>query len=146
MHHADKGSARDSIRVSIKCFCESFAGIFGDPVVISNLPTSSKPIDGYGIIINLTDRSQWQPFATWIIKILNKCLSEGTLYVEALVNSTFVSSACTFLCYGDADLQMVGSIFLFVYLVYEFDWYYILQTYIFFTYLFNLWTHIDTII
>lgn len=42
---------------------------------------------------------------------MNKCLTEGTLYVEGLVNSPFVSSACTFLCYGDADLQMVGSIF-----------------------------------
>ncbi|RVW38512.1 Serine/threonine-protein kinase ATR [Vitis vinifera] len=106
MHHADKASITESTRVSIKCFCESFTGISGDPALLSDLPTSSKPIDGFGIMINLTDKSRWQPFATWIIKLMNKCLTEGTLYVEGLVNSPFVSSACTFLCYGDADLQM----------------------------------------
>ncbi|CBI37818.3 unnamed protein product, partial [Vitis vinifera] len=106
MHHADKASITESTRVLIKCFCESFTGISGDPALLSDLPTSSKPIDGFGIMINLTDKSRWQPFATWIIKLMNKCLTEGTLYVEGLVNSPFVSSACTFLCYGDADLQM----------------------------------------
>ena len=109
MRYADKASITESIRVSIKCFSKSFIGISGDQALLGDLPTSFKLIDGLGIMINLTEKSRWQPFATWIIKLLNKCLTEGTLYVEGLVNSSFVSSACTLLCYGDADLQMVGS-------------------------------------
>ncbi|KAA8546139.1 hypothetical protein F0562_020967 [Nyssa sinensis] len=51
-------------------------------------------------------KQRWQPFATRIIKLICKCLTEGTLYVEGLVNVSFVSAACSLLCYGDADLHM----------------------------------------
>ncbi|XP_022748509.1 serine/threonine-protein kinase ATR-like isoform X3 [Durio zibethinus] len=49
---------------------------------------------------------RWQLFATWIIKLVSKCLTEGTLYVEGLINTSFVCAACSLLCYGDADLHM----------------------------------------
>lgn len=96
--------------MSLKCFCESFTEICGYPALLSDLPVCSKPNDGPGILIDLTDKERWQPFATWIIKLLSKCLTEGTLFVEGLINASFVSAACTLLCYGDADLHMVGSI------------------------------------
>ncbi|XP_007041728.2 PREDICTED: serine/threonine-protein kinase ATR isoform X1 [Theobroma cacao] len=90
----------------VKCFHRSFSGILGNSTCLCDLPTSNKPIDGPGILINLLGRNRWQPFATWIIKLLSKCLTEGTLYVEGLINTSFVCSACSLLCYGDADLHM----------------------------------------
>lgn len=133
----------------MKCFCNSYTGMSGDQALLSDLPTSCKLIDGLGVMINLTEKSRWQPFATWIIKLLNRCLTEGTLYVEGLVNLSFVSSACTLLCYGDADLQMVGSLFtmswvLFHLVVYLMDLIHIIFFMHVFSY-FNLWTHFDTV-
>lgn len=107
---ADEPSNTVSSKVSLKCFCESFNGISSDPAHLSDLPPSSKTSDGPGVLINLTGRKRWQPFATWVIKLICKCLTEGTLYVEGLVNVSFVSAACSLLCYGDSDLHMVGSI------------------------------------
>ncbi|XP_056170174.1 serine/threonine-protein kinase ATR isoform X2 [Syzygium oleosum] len=49
---------------------------------------------------------RWQYFATWMVKLLSKCLTEGTVFVEGLLSLSFVSSACCLLCYGDGDLQM----------------------------------------
>lgn len=83
--------------------------IFCDPAHLGELPESNKPTDGVGIMINLSGKRRWRPFATWIIKLLNKCLTEGTLYVEGLIHASFVTAVCSLLCYGDADLQMVGS-------------------------------------
>ncbi|XP_057966398.1 serine/threonine-protein kinase ATR [Malania oleifera] len=103
---ADQSSITESTRVSLKCFHNSFVGISGGPVLLIDLPACSKPVDGYGILINLTNKQRWRPFATWIIKILSKCLTEGTLYVEGLINVSSVVAACTLLCYGDADLHM----------------------------------------
>ncbi|XP_077247845.1 serine/threonine-protein kinase ATR-like [Tasmannia lanceolata] len=65
-----------------------------------------RPTDGPGVLIDLTDKPRWQPFATWTIKLLSKCLTEGTLYVEGLINASFVTAACTLLCYGDSALHM----------------------------------------
>lgn len=107
---ADESRNAVSSKVSLKCFCESFNGISNDPAHLSDLPPSSKTIDGLGVLINLTGRQRWQPFATWVIKLICKCLTEGTLYVEGLVNVSFVSAACSLLCYGDSDLHMVGTI------------------------------------
>ncbi|KAG7975717.1 hypothetical protein I3843_06G113400 [Carya illinoinensis] len=81
-------------------------GILSDPAHLGDLPESNKASDGAGIMINLTGKRRWRPFATWIIKLLSKCLTEGTLYVEGLIHASFVSAACSLLCYGDADLQM----------------------------------------
>ncbi|XVE93918.1 hypothetical protein REPUB_Repub01dG0235600 [Reevesia pubescens] len=92
--------------LTLKCFHRSFSGSISDSSCLCDLPTSNKPIDDPGILINLLGRNRWQPFATWIIKLLKKCLTEGTLYVEGLVNTSFVCAACSLLCYGDADLQM----------------------------------------
>ena len=95
--------------MSLKCFCGSFNGIFSDPALLIDLPPSSKAADGHGVLINLTGKQRWQPFATWAIRLICKCLTEGALYVEGLVNVSFVSATCTLLCYGDTNLQMVGS-------------------------------------
>jgi hypothetical protein len=62
-------------------------GIFSDPDHLGDLPESNKPTDGIGIIINLTGKRRWRPFATWIIKLLSRCLTEETLYVEGLIQS-----------------------------------------------------------
>ncbi|BAT93667.1 hypothetical protein VIGAN_08019000 [Vigna angularis var. angularis] len=88
-----------SSRVMLKCFSEFFSGV-------EDLPSSNKPADDCGLLIDLTGRSRWQPFATWILKLLSKCLTEGTLYVEGLIHASFISAACSLLCYGDADLHM----------------------------------------
>ncbi|KAK9109353.1 hypothetical protein Sjap_017413 [Stephania japonica] len=99
-------SSTVSARVSLKCFRESFAGISAESVNFGELPECCKPTDGFGVLINLTDEVRWRPFATWTIKILTKFISEGTLYLEGLVNVSFVSAACSLLCYGDADLHI----------------------------------------
>lgn len=104
--------------MSVNCFCDSLNGVSSDPPLLSDIPACSKPANGYGILIDLTGKSRWQPFATWIIKLLSKCLTEGTLYVEGLINTSFVVAACTLLCYGDANLHMVGSISLQVRIIY----------------------------
>lgn len=99
-------------RLTLRCFCKSFNGGFNDPAHLGDLPVGNKPADGNGILINLTGQARWQPFATWMIRLLSKCLTEGTLCVEGLLNVPFVISACSLLCYGDADLHMVsGSCF-----------------------------------
>ncbi|KAG5526727.1 hypothetical protein RHGRI_032849 [Rhododendron griersonianum] len=53
---ADESSNTVSSKVSSKCFCESFSGISSDPAHLSDLPPSSKTIDGLGVLINLTGR------------------------------------------------------------------------------------------
>ncbi|XP_062019493.1 serine/threonine-protein kinase ATR isoform X1 [Rosa rugosa] len=103
---ADISSFTESTRVTLKCFCESFNAIFDDPSHLGDLPHSIKPVDGTGILINLTGKARWQPFATWMIKLLGKCLTEGTLYVDGLINMPFVMAAWSLFCYGDADLHM----------------------------------------
>lgn len=99
----------NATKLALRCFCESFTGIVNDPACIGDIPSSIKPVDGCGLLIDLSGKRRWQPFATWILKLLCKCLTEGTLYVEGLVNTSFVSAACSLLCYGDADLHMVGK-------------------------------------
>ncbi|KAJ7967115.1 serine/threonine-protein kinase ATR [Quillaja saponaria] len=102
----ENASITESTRLTLRCFSESFNGIFSDPSHLGDLPESNKPVDGSGVLINLTSKIRWQPFATCILKLLNKCLTEGTLYVEGLVNVSFVSAACSLLCYGETDLHM----------------------------------------
>lgn len=86
----------------VKCFSKTFSGV-------EDLPPANKSVDGCGLLIDLTGKSRLQPFATWILKLLSKCLTEGTLCVEGLIHASFVSSACSLLCYGDSDLHMVGD-------------------------------------
>ncbi|RDY02662.1 Serine/threonine-protein kinase ATR, partial [Mucuna pruriens] len=97
--HVASLNVSGSSRVTLKCFCESFSGI-------EDLLSTNKLVDGCGLLIDLSGRSRWQPFATWILKLISKCLTEGTLYVEGLIHASFISSVCSLLCYGDADLHM----------------------------------------
>ncbi|KAI3718255.1 hypothetical protein L6452_19118 [Arctium lappa] len=99
-------TSNPELEVSLRCLCESLSGISTDSTVLSELPACNKPVDGFGIMINLTGLARWQPFATWIIKISCKCVTEGALNVEGLINVPFVLAACKLLCYGDAALQM----------------------------------------
>ncbi|XP_072968879.1 serine/threonine-protein kinase ATR [Typha angustifolia] len=104
--HANKMNAVPSDRVSITCLCESFAGIADSPVIFSELPACCRPTNSPGVLVDLTGDIRWLPFAASVVKLLSKCLTEGTLYVEGLVNVSFVSAACSLLCYGDAALHM----------------------------------------
>ncbi|KAI3924096.1 hypothetical protein MKW92_025362 [Papaver armeniacum] len=88
---ADSSTMTVSPVVSLQCLHKSFVGISG---------TCFRPTYGLGILIDLTDNQRWQPFATWTLKIISKCLTEGTLNVEGL------TMACTLLCYGDAASHM----------------------------------------
>lgn len=101
-----KSSTAAPGRVSLKCFCESFAVISAVLPLFSELPACCRPKDGPGVLVDLTDKPRWQPFATWIVKLATRCLTEGTLYVEGIANMSFVSATCSLLCYGDAALHM----------------------------------------
>ncbi|KAK1273836.1 Serine/threonine-protein kinase ATR [Acorus gramineus] len=102
----DKPGDVASSRVLLKCFHDSFSGISSFTSSFSEVPVCCRPTDGVGVMIDLTGKSRWQPFATWMIKLISKCLTEGTLNVEGLVNSVFMTSTCTLLCFGDAALHM----------------------------------------
>ncbi|ESQ47406.1 hypothetical protein EUTSA_v10027615mg [Eutrema salsugineum] len=92
--------------IPFRCFCLSFSGIWGDSCHLCDLPDTNKPRDGDGIVLNLLGAKRWQPFATCIIKLICKCLTEGTLYVEGLIHTSFVKAACSLVCCGGADVQM----------------------------------------
>lgn len=96
-----------SDKVSLKCYSKSFAHISDGGALLSDLPDCNKPQDGYGILIDLTVKERWKFFSTWIIWLLSKCMTEGTLYVKGLVTSSFILVACSMLCCEDADLLMV---------------------------------------
>ncbi|KAK4562116.1 hypothetical protein RGQ29_004827, partial [Quercus rubra] len=83
--YVDNSNNMESASLNLKCFCESFAGIFSDPDHLGDLPASNKPADAL---------------------LINKCLTDGALYVEGLIDVSFVSAACSLLCYGDADMHM----------------------------------------
>ncbi|XP_056170175.1 serine/threonine-protein kinase ATR isoform X3 [Syzygium oleosum] len=104
--YTDESSISECTGLNLRCFSGSFTGIFGDPACLCDLPASNKPNDGFGLLMNLSAKSRWQYFATWMVKLLSKCLTEGTVFVEGLLSLSFVSSACCLLCYGDGDLQM----------------------------------------
>ncbi|XP_059314440.1 serine/threonine-protein kinase ATR isoform X2 [Lycium ferocissimum] len=110
----DKPSPTEPREVLLRCFSESFGGGWSnhDTTILSDLPLCCKPSDGNGILINVKGKERWQPFASSSIKILCKCLTEGTLYVEGLLETSSVLSACTLLCYGDTDVHMACFDFL----------------------------------
>ncbi|ONK66743.1 uncharacterized protein A4U43_C06F11490 [Asparagus officinalis] len=97
--------SNNTSRVLLKCFSESFTAISAVPTLFE-LPACCRPADGPGVLVDLTDKSRWKLFAGWILKLVSKCLTEGTLYVEGLVRMSFVSSACSLLCFADAALHM----------------------------------------
>lgn len=94
--------------IPFRCFRLSFSGIWGDSCHLCDLPHTNKPGDGDGLVLNLLGAQRWQPFATCILKLVCKCLTEGTLYVEGLIHTSFVTAACSLVSCGGADLQMVS--------------------------------------
>ncbi|KAF8672849.1 hypothetical protein HU200_049186 [Digitaria exilis] len=94
-------------RCLVKCLCGSFSDLVDSPGPYSELPASCRPKNGPGVAIDLTGDARWRPFATSLIKLVNKCLTDGTLYVDGLVNMSFVSAACSIICYGDGSLHKV---------------------------------------
>jgi serine/threonine-protein kinase ATR len=94
-------------RCLVKCLCGSL-DILDTPGPFSELPASCRPKNGPGVLVDLTGDARWRPFATSLIKLVNKCLTDGTLYVDGLVTMPFVSAACSILCYGDGSLHKVG--------------------------------------
>lgn len=105
-----KVSASELEKVYLKCFSVSLSGVCGNGALLSDIPASNKPANGYGIRIDLTGKERWQSFATSSIKLLSKFLTEGTLYVEGLLDTSSVLAACSLLCYGDSDLHIVSAI------------------------------------
>lgn len=107
----DKRSSTEPQEVFLRCFSVSCGGGWSnhETTILNDLPLCCKPPDGNGILINVKGKERWQPFASSSIKILCKCLTEGTLYVEGLLEISSVLSACTLLCYGDVDVHMVGT-------------------------------------
>lgn len=96
-------------------FCESFAKICNHPALLGDVSECNRPISGVGILIDLTERERLLAFTTSTVKLLSKCLTEGTLYVEGLLDASCVLAVCKLLCFRDADLRMVDmfySIFL----------------------------------
>ncbi|GMH13512.1 hypothetical protein Nepgr_015353 [Nepenthes gracilis] len=102
----DKSRTSESSKVSLRCFSESFSGISNTKALLSDIPECNKPVEGYGISVDLSGKCRWRSFSTWIVRLLIKCFTEGTLYVEGLVNPSFVWASCSLLCYGDSDLHM----------------------------------------
>ncbi|KAK4437595.1 Serine/threonine-protein kinase ATR [Sesamum alatum] len=93
-------------RLWLKSFCESFARISNGPALLGDLPICNRPASGDGILIDLTETDRLLAFATSAIKLLSKCLTEGTLYVEGLLDASCVLAVCNLLCYGDDNLHM----------------------------------------
>ncbi|CAA6663251.1 unnamed protein product [Spirodela intermedia] len=75
---ADVSMSPKSAKVSLKCFQESFAGIADLPSLLGELPACLRPTDGPGVLIDITGKARWQSMAAWTIKLINKCLTEGT--------------------------------------------------------------------
>ncbi|TVU07548.1 hypothetical protein EJB05_40909, partial [Eragrostis curvula] len=94
-------------RLLVKCLCGSFSDVLDSPGIFSELPASCQPKNGPGVLVDLTGHTRWRPFATSLIKLVNKCLTDGTLYVDGLVNMSFVYATCSILCYGDESLHKV---------------------------------------
>lgn len=98
-------------RLLLKSFCESFARICNHPALLGDVPECNRPINGEGILIDLTERERLLALAMSTIKLLSKCLTEGTLYVEGLLDASCVLAVCKFLCFRDADLHMVDMFY-----------------------------------
>jgi serine/threonine-protein kinase ATR len=93
----------------VKCLCGSFSDILDSPAIFSELPDRFQPKSGPGVLVDLSGGMRWCPFATSLMRLINKCLTDGTLHVEGLVTMPFVSAAWSILCYGDESLHKVGS-------------------------------------
>ncbi|KAL6514181.1 hypothetical protein OROHE_019168 [Orobanche hederae] len=102
----DERRLREPTRLWLKSFGKSFARIRAEPALLGDIPLCNRPTSGEGILVNLTGKEKWLPFATSAVKLLNKCLTEGTLYIEGLLDASCVLCVSKLLCYGDDDLHM----------------------------------------
>ncbi|KAJ4806265.1 Serine/threonine-protein kinase ATR [Rhynchospora pubera] len=103
--HANKRNVHAG-SIMIKCLSGSFSLIENSPMIFNELPGSCCSRSGPGVLVDLTGDVRWRPFAASLIKFVSKCLAEGTLYVGGLLSISFVSAACSLICYGDANLHM----------------------------------------
>lgn len=103
----DDGGSTEPKRVLVKSFSESFARIRNEPALLGGLPDFNKPPYGEGLSVDLTGKERLLGFAASAVKLLSKCLTEGTLYVEGLLDASCVMAVCKLLCWGDDDLHMV---------------------------------------
>ncbi|GFP89089.1 serine/threonine-protein kinase atr [Phtheirospermum japonicum] len=102
----DERRLKEPTKLWLKLFGESFARIRNEPTLLGDISLCNRPTSGEGILFDLTGKERWVPFATSAIKLLNKCLTEGTLYVEGLLDASCILSVCKLLCYGDDELHM----------------------------------------
>ncbi|KAL0365707.1 UNVERIFIED_CONTAM: Serine/threonine-protein kinase ATR [Sesamum angustifolium] len=102
----DERKSMEPKRLWLKSFCESFARISNGPALLGDLPICNRPACGEGILIDLTETDRFLAFAASAVKLLSKCLTEGTLYVEGLLDASCVLAVCNLLCYGDDNLHM----------------------------------------
>ncbi|MQL84785.1 hypothetical protein Taro_017301 [Colocasia esculenta] len=93
-------------RILLKSFQESFAGIADTPALLGELPACCRPPSSPGVLVDITGKERWQSLATWTVRLIIKCLTEGTRYVTGLVKPSFVYATCNLLCYGDENLHM----------------------------------------
>ena len=91
----------------VKCLCGSFSDILDTTATFSELPDRFQPKNGPGVLVDLSGDTRWRSFATSLMRLINKCLTDGTLHVEGLVTMPFVSAACFIICYGDESLHKV---------------------------------------
>ncbi|KAL0383893.1 UNVERIFIED_CONTAM: Serine/threonine-protein kinase ATR [Sesamum radiatum] len=73
---------------------------------IPAVPAPHRPASERGILVDLTETDRFLAFAASAIKLLSKCLTEGTLYVEGLLDASCVLAVCNLLCHGDDNLHM----------------------------------------
>lgn len=111
--YATESDFTASTALSITCFGKSFSEVYSNSSVapFCDLPDHSKAPNSPVILIDITGDTRWQPFANWILMLLNRCLIENRFQVEGLITSSFISRCCGLLCYGDGLLQRVSLIF-----------------------------------
>ena len=97
-----------SAKVSLKCFQGSFAAIADTPFLMGELPACLQASDLPGLLIDISGDSRWTSLASWTVKLINKCLTEGTRHVCGMVRPSFVYDVCCLLSHRDDFLQMVG--------------------------------------
>lgn len=97
------------ITLSLKCFCGAYSTLGADrssnEQSFCKLPSCWKPLDGPGLLIDVTGKDRWQPLAEWTLKLLGRFLSESVLHVEGLLTARFICAVGSLLCFGDNSLQ-----------------------------------------
>ncbi|XP_057837480.1 serine/threonine-protein kinase ATR isoform X2 [Cryptomeria japonica] len=105
--YATESDFTASTALSITCFGKSFLEVYSNSSAapFCDLPNHSKAPNSPAILIDITGDTRWQPFANWILMLLNRCMIESRFQVEGLITSSFISKCCGLLCYADGLLQ-----------------------------------------